>query len=280
MLPVELSVEGPFPGDSATTKHGMPEGGFYGACIKAMNNESENFQLTSVTGLTSVATTVWFRSGVPPETRRIARTKGPKTPLKPLSTLLYDVDATISAEPTEKFPRSERYRLAFKIVECGLFLSGTSWLADLKNRSKSIKRSRPDVEQTRRFLLDTHASKEDFKDDDFHQFAEHAFAIGVLLTEIGTGRLVHEIPQISKATGQGFSLYAPQTDPPSRPVLFDGAQINNILVVSMGDGYARSVKVCLESKQSWRRAAKHTAAVRAEVYQNVLADYYTDVYLP
>jgi len=134
---VELSVEGPFPGDSATTKHGMPEGGFYGACIKAMNNESENFQLTSVTGLTSVATTVWFRSGVPPETRRIARTKGPKTPLKPLSTLLYDVDATISAEPTEKFPRSERYRLAFKIVECGLFLSGTSWLQISKTEARA-----------------------------------------------------------------------------------------------------------------------------------------------
>ena len=143
-----------------------------------------------------------------------------------------------------------------------MFLSGTSWLASLK--SECIRRSRRDQDEARRFLLDIRASKIDFSDNEFRKFAQQAFTIRVLLVEIGTGRLVDKgrIPPRSKLQGQGFLLYKAQSDPPSYPLSFNGAQINQLLVVAMGDEYAGSVKVCLESKEGWKQAVHHTAEQR------------------
>jgi hypothetical protein len=67
--------------------------------------------------------------------------------LKPLASLLYELHTSRVGEPAEKFPRSKRIRLAFKIAECGLFLCDSSWLADLK--SENIKRSGKDQDHLR-----------------------------------------------------------------------------------------------------------------------------------
>lgn len=114
----------------------------------------------------------------------------------------------------------------------------------------------------------------------FRQFAEQAFAIGVLLLEIGSGRFVHDISRRSKTLGQGFYLYAVKSDPPSKPTSYSGVEIHRILTVSMGDDYANSVKVCLNSKESWKKVMKHKVEDRAKVYEEVLTDYYSEVYLP
>jgi hypothetical protein len=277
---LEIMVEGPLSPEIQPSQYSSNDGDFYQACIKALGTkESGAFQVASIAGAT------WFRSYVPPEGRRITCFKNGQNPfrndneLRPLSTLLYELNTSIANEPADKFPRSERIKLAFKIVECGLFLSGTSWFTDLK--SKLIQRSRRGIDYNRHFLLETSASKTDFDDSHFRDFAAHVFAIGILLTEIGTGRLVHDIPRRSKTLGQGLSLYAARTDPPSNPILLSGARIKQLLVeASMGDDYVNAVKVCLESKESWRQAANHTADVRSEVYKKVLAEYYLEVYLP
>ncbi|KAH7307945.1 hypothetical protein BKA65DRAFT_601806 [Rhexocercosporidium sp. MPI-PUGE-AT-0058] len=277
---LEIMVEGPLSPEIQPSQYSSNDGDFYQACIKALGTkESGAFQVASIAGAT------WFRSYVPPEERRITRFKNDQNPfrndneLRPLSTLLYELNTSIASEPADKFPRSERIKLAFKIVECGLFLSGTPWLTDLK--SKQIQRSRRGIDYNRHFLLETSALKTDFDDSHFRDFAAHVFAIGILLTEIGTGRLVHEIPRRSKTLGQGLSLYAAQTDPPSNPIMFSDARINELLVeATMGDDYANAVKVCLESKESWRQVAGHAAGVRSDVYKKVLAEYYLEVYLP
>jgi hypothetical protein len=276
---LEVFVEGPFCPDRDPKLYNAAGDGFYGACMKALDNDSETFQVSSV------AEATWFRSYVPPERRRKTWQKSPQNPfekedqLKPLVSLLYDLNTTRTGEPADKFRRSERIRLAFKIVECGLFLSGTSWLADLK--SVNIQRSARDQEQNRRFLLDTAASKADYDDDHFRQFVQHAFAIGVLLTEIGTGRLVAKVLPRSKTEGQCFSLYKTRTSPPSDPEELSGAQIFQLLAMAIGElGYAQPVKICLESKESWRQAINHTAEKRGEIYQGILAEYYLEVYSP
>jgi hypothetical protein len=192
--------------------------------------------------------------------------------------LLYELHTVRANEPADKFPRSERLRFAFKIAECGLFLCGTSWLADLK--SSNVRRSAKDLEQSRHFLLDTKASQADFNDDHFRQFAEHAFAIGVLLTEIGTGRLIARIPARPKHEGQGFVFHRAPTATSAEPEDKTGAEVYDMLRITMGDDYAKPVKICLESKESWRQAIRHTAAQREEIYQKMLVEYYSDVYSP
>ena len=270
---LEFLVEGPLNPTIDPSQYNSSDQDFYGACMKALAGESGNFQVQTIADAT------WFHSIVPPETRRITHKKTfDENELKPLSTLLYDLNTPIAAEPTDRFPRSERINLAFKIVECGLFLSGTSWLSGLKSRL--IQRSRRGIESERRFLLETSAPKAQFSDSDFRDFAKHAFAIGALLTEIGTGRLIHDIPPPSKTHGQGFSLFPARTGPRSDPIPFTGSRINDLLVVAMGDEYAKAVNVCLDSKESWKRARHHTAEGRADVYKKALADYYSEVFLP
>jgi hypothetical protein len=182
----------------------------------------------------------------------------------------------INDEPAEKFPRSERIRLAFKIVESGLFLSGTSWLTGLKiqNVQRSLR-----IIGDRRFVFETQATKKDFDDDDFRHFAQHAFDIGALLVEIGTGRRIEKVLPWSKALGQGLSLYKAGSNPPSDPEDFHAPAIFRLVSTAMGDEYAKPVQVCLASKKSWNQAIRQ-AQSRAEVYQKILSDYYLDVYLP
>lgn len=278
---LEVLVEGPFDPEKAPDQYENGVVDFYRACIEASSSEKQLFPIVGAPSAT------WFRACVPPINQRIISSTNPfiqnhqqLQQLKPLAKLLYKLDTNISGEPADKFPRSERIRLAFKILECGLFLSGTSWFSGLKSNSIQVQRSRVVLGEPRRFILQTQASKREYEDNDFRQFAEQAFTIGVLLVEIGTGRLVHQIPPCVKGLGQGFSLYAPQTNPPAKATLFSGAQIQNLLDVEMGSLFATSVKVCLQSRESWRRAVKHTAEERAEVYEGILADYYLEVYLP
>ncbi|KAH8590970.1 hypothetical protein B0O99DRAFT_691031 [Bisporella sp. PMI_857] len=303
---LEVTVKGPLSPDDSPAPHTtsaenvhevstnsktvyyLGEKGFLGAWIKAQTTKDGNFHIPgSKDGAASnMHSTTLFRFYVPDDTRRIIKTRSTgMDQLKPLRALLYDLNMIRrDAATSQVFPRSERIRLAFKIVECGLFLSGTSWLAEL--RSSCLQRSLPNIDSRRHFLLDTPAAAVDFSLDDFRRFVEHAFSIGILLTEIGTGRVVHEIPGRSKLLGQGLSLYAAGSNPPSNPGLLTGSQIHKLLVSTMGDDYASAVRACLDTRESWadidcwKNGVRHPIDRRTESYQKVLARYYSDVYLP
>lgn len=261
---IEISIEGPLIPEKCPS---ISEG-FFGACIKALSDEPEIFQVPDM------PEPVWFRSQVPHKTQRI--TSEPQ--LKPLASLLHQLDIPNLEEPLETFPRSERIRLAFKLAECGLFLLGTPWLSCLK--VDLIQRSVYNLDRRRRFLLATEVSKTEISDSEFKQFAQQAFAIGVLLLEIGCGRLVNEVPKRSKTEGQGFLLHGGRLEDSTPTTFVSGPRINEILVSAMGDDYANAVNVCLQSNESLKNAVKEAAPDRGKLYQGILADYYLGVFLP
>lgn len=263
---LEISIEGPL----ILEESPEPSDGFFGACIKALRDEPEMFQIP----IPDLPEPAWFRCRVPHKTHRI-----PSEPqLKPLSSLLHELDIPNLEEPLETFPRSERIRLAFKLAECGLFLLGTPWLSGL--RVDLIQRSVYNLDRHRRFLLATQVSEKEISDNEFRQFAQQAFAIGVLLVEIGCGRLVNEIPTRSKTEGQGFWLHGGRLGYSTPATFVNGPRINEILVSAMGNDYANAVKVCLQSNESLKNAVKEAAPDRRKLYQGILADYYLGVFLP
>ena len=73
-------------------------------------------------------------------------------------------------------------------------------------------------------------------------------------------------------------MYKARTSPPSDPEDKTRAEIFEMLVVALGDDHAKPIKICFESKESWRQAIKHTAEQRVEIYQRMLAEYYSKVY--
>jgi hypothetical protein len=69
---LELFVKGPFSPEQDPSLYRAGGEGFYGACLKALNNDSEIFNVTSM------AEATWFRSIVPPDTQRITRRRAIK----------------------------------------------------------------------------------------------------------------------------------------------------------------------------------------------------------
>ncbi|KAH7276264.1 hypothetical protein B0J15DRAFT_383808 [Fusarium solani] len=264
---IELSVEGPISPAGGSDLHWHTGGeAFYQACL-ALARMNLGHELLRVDG----AGAGGFRVYVPP---RCCRIDGP---LKPLASLLYDPWVDIDDEPVDGFPRSERLRFALKIAECGLLLSGTTWLVDL--RSSNI-RSALDSEHNRHFLLRTKAFQEVYNDSHFQQLASHVYAIGILLAELGIGRRIGQILRHSSTAEYTFHLYQSGTTPPPNPYEASEFTVLNTVRINMGDKYAEAVKICLESKESWRQVRGHTPEQRSEKYITILMEYYFEVYSP
>ncbi|KAH6653645.1 hypothetical protein BKA67DRAFT_518632 [Truncatella angustata] len=270
----ELLVEGPFSLDV------VAQSDFYQACLATMNQSQEFLRISEETDQNDLRR---FSARAPPMPCRIAKRVISRSlcedegPYKSLVSLLYDLDVLIESEPIDRFPRSERFRFAFKIAEYGLFLSGTSWFVDL--RSSNIRSAR-DSEYNRHFLLKTKAFEVGFNDSHFEQFATHAYTIGILLAEIGIGQHIGNILRHSNIMGYIFRLYqaginlsSSSSDVPE-PVVLRKLRIN------MGDKYTQVVKTCLESKESWRQAKGHPESERLKVYRKILAEYHSEVYSP
>jgi hypothetical protein len=168
--------------------------------------------------------------------------------MKPLATLLYDLDVPISQEPVDGFPRSQCIQLAFRIVEWGLLLSGTTWFSKLDSRV--VQRSKMGEDNWNQFFLETQASNNDFDSNDSKKLEQYIFAIGILILEIGTERLVSNI----RPRSTDFLIYKPGTDPKTEPFQVTEAEIHHRLTVSIGDRYASTVSQCLARKKSkcWR----------------------------
>lgn len=106
-----------------------------------------------------------------------------------------------SAESYERFPRHERLDLAYKVVECGLLLLGTSWLWNLS--SKNIQRISGQVHGGRlRYLHET----EDLTNEDLASVEPQTFNVGVLLTEIAIAQPVLHIRKHESTSGSELHL--------------------------------------------------------------------------
>ncbi|EXK77449.1 hypothetical protein FOQG_17846 [Fusarium oxysporum f. sp. raphani 54005] len=275
----ELSVEGPFrsEGDLAPEQYAGVAADFYQACL-ATARMSQSYELLKAS---SIANAKWFRLYKPPESRCIVEARSSQSfsqggHLRSLVSLLYDLRVAIDDEPSDRFPRSERLQFAFKLAECGLFLSGTSWLVDL---GSSNIRSARDSEHDRHFLLETTAFQEGYNDGHLGQFAAHVFAVGILLVEVGIGRHIGNISRRSNTEGYIFRFYQAGIDPaPNLPE--PESTVLEKLSFHMGDNYVKAVKTCLESRESWRQARELKADQLPDKYETMLTEYYTEVYLP
>lgn len=262
----ELLVEGPchpkggpYPGNFTNVASD-----FYGAC--------RGNCLLPVYGFADES---WFRAYVPQQSRRISVPQEEEQ-FKSLPSLLYDLRVAIDHEPLDRFSRSERLRVAFKLAECGLFLSGTTWLTHLQ--SSRIRCARDD-RHDRQFLLGTEAFRQSYNDSHYKEFATHVYAIGLLFAEIGIGRCIGVVRR-SRTTGYAFHVYSAGDSPPSNPQEVPESRVLEILRINMGCKYADVVKNCLESRESWREAKQLTPEGRSEGYTRLLREYYDAVYSP
>ncbi|EGU84881.1 hypothetical protein FOXB_04605 [Fusarium oxysporum f. sp. conglutinans Fo5176] len=257
----EFSVKGPlsFERDPPWTS-----ASFHGACLEALSSSGSQFFRVQSGGEEE-----WFGSTVPPACKQMFP-QGRVSQGEKLNTMLYHLHTPIASQPANKFYLPERIRFAFKVAECGFFLCGTSWLVDLRSRNiRSIR----DIDHNRHFLLKTEASRYGFEDAQYQRFAEHRFAIGVLLVEIGTGKSVERFSPSSEGAGYTFSLCQAGTTAVSNvgmdKVLSDLSEV-------MGVPYAESVKACLR-----HRARRQTSpAEPREAYREMLEEYYFNVYQP
>jgi hypothetical protein len=267
----EFNVEGPLP-LPPNPNHKTSES-FHGACLNArISSGRQFFRLQVETGPDSE----WFESSVPHPTMRIF-TNGSEDS-KELKKMLYDLRTSITQQPADIFPLSERIHFGFKVAECGFFLCGTSWLAELKSSNVASVR---DCNRNRRFLLETKASVSGpLADDNLRQFNSQAFAIGMLLVEVAIGRIMTRLTTADKKTGHMFQIEDPQN--PQRPKKTVSAdQAASMAALSMGKDFAGSVRACLYPTKTWARPPPLVADGRVEEgHQNALQEYYFKVYSP
>ena len=199
-----------------------------------------------------------------------------------LANLLQLIQNQTSIESYERFPRSERINLAFKVAECGLILLGTSWLSGLK--STNIKRlSRGDSFRERRFLLESRLPEV----EDIPAVEPQTFNIGVLLTEIATGQVVEEVQVIQTQRGVEYDLLmAYGRNRSSEKRYLSTAAVIGRVNQNMGFTYSKAVDFCLQQSidcrsREWKIINhRSTWDTRKEAYHGILTDYYSEVYLP
>ena len=272
--PLEILIEGPF--DLGEPLHieteSQPDRGFAEACYAALMNDTSEFRIPC-------------RSEVRRFRSRAESKISSSNPAdwKPLPKLLYCLDVPIAAEPALKFPRSQRIYLAYKLAQCGLLISGTSWLSKLGNQL--VKRTPRDRSDTYHFILELPTAKDSAAESIIRETPQHLFAIGVILFELGTGRLVNHTAFSRKANDiyPDVFIYEPGQDA-STASKYKSANWQSQLTVSMGDNYTNAVKFCLAKKRRncWRqvRDVDLPLQIRETAYREVLEDYYIEVLRP
>ena len=265
--PLEIVIEGPFDLEKQVEKSPMPlDRGFAEACYAALMNATAEFKIYCRAEVYS------FRSRVPLDTIIASSAND----LKPLADLLYKLDTMIKEEPGLYFPRSQRVRLAYKLIQCGLLISGTSWLSQLENGI--LKRTPKCQNGDYHFLLELSCDAEVSNEKTFAAISQHLFAVGVLLVELGLGQPMKsitwddggELPVFTTVTAGNDSLTSKQWQ--SR------------LIAYMGDDYTKATKYCLAQKTGgfWDTVNQPNTEpdVRERAYLGVLQEYYIKAYLP
>lgn len=124
-LPEELCIEGPL----LDLNQVRNPGSFIEAYKAILRNEE-------ATIIVEMEPKVYFPSRGPHDNEAIEQRNADNTlPLpKSLAEIIHTLDVPDPENNMESFTRTQRLALAFKIVECGLFLAGTSWLSNLRSR--------------------------------------------------------------------------------------------------------------------------------------------------
>ena len=102
-----------------------------------------------------------------------------------LTSLLTTLEKGTNLSNVEHFSRGAKLELAYKVIECGLFLIGTPWFSSIS--SKNIKRIRSVGQKRHKFILEVQTvDPHDLLSDDPGALAEttQLFRIGILLMEI------------------------------------------------------------------------------------------------
>jgi len=203
----------------------------------------------------------------PLEEERLAREGGHAVPLKQL----------LEAPYSDTFLLQDRIHLAYKIIECGALLTGTSWLSSLKTRHLVRSRSKAGFYYT----LDIHPPTTMISDDSLNT---HIMFIGKILIEIGTGMLFKDI--LCRGQEMMFVLEGLQTRAPYNRVstLYTAEEVRNILVRNnLGSWYTSAALHCfgLEIRRKCNQLMKSQGdEARMASKKKVLKDYFLNIYSP
>ncbi|KAL8691004.1 MAG: hypothetical protein Q9218_003680 [Villophora microphyllina] len=170
------------------------------------------------------------------------------------------------ASSRSHFGTEAKIRLAFNIVECGIFLLGTPWFSSLNIRN--LRRWNNYVNTSSSFILRIQTlDLKDLVSDDLGALAEttQLFRLGILLMEIALG--------------------APDTDSQSADLEHDPQKISKLPLVerAMGAQYCKATAFCLQYRTRpfpgpEKYEPKHYA--EWETYlAGFLRDYFSQVFL-
>ena len=189
----------------------------------------------------------------------------PETPNLAQTLYKWKVSSTTSSAQT--LPFTARIELAFKVVECALYLLGTPWLASLNSkrlRSMDIKEGR------RSLVLEVQTlDLEELFFDDPEALTEPSqlFRIGVLLVEIALSNPEHSAPTEIQEVGLRTS------------------KMLTLVQQSMGAQYCKATAFCLRD----RRSTSHFGLPEKYAYPEktgwqpylleLLEDYHAQVFL-
>ena len=193
----------------------------------------------------------------------------PETPIPApnLAQTLYKWKVSSSISSAQTLPFTARIELAFKVVECALYLLGTPWLASLN--SKRLRRM--DIKEGRRpFVLEVQTLDLEelcFEDPEALTEPSQLFRIGVLLVEIALSNPEHSAP----TEFQELDLRT--------------SKMLTLVQQSMGAQYCKATAFCLRD----RRSASDFGLPEKYVYPEktgwqpylleLLEDYHAQVFL-
>ena len=295
--PLEIVIEGPYELEKSQQKSVLSstkDRGFVEACYAALMNATAEFKVQCRAEQYS------FRSTVPSD-KMISFSAAE---LSPLTSLLYELDVNISEEPgasfqaftyradllTSKmstalsFPRTQRIKLAYKLIQCGLLISGTPWLSSLEN--KIVKRTPKRGNDDYHFILDLSREAEASDEGTLAAISQHLFAVGILLVELGLGRVVTRPTwaRNNRALYPDLMIGSPRNDAGSNESMMESWRWQRLLAKHMGDDFTLAAEYCLERKTDdcWYNVHRKDTepAVRDKAYLEILQGYYLGAYLP
>ncbi|KAN0098823.1 hypothetical protein V8E51_014486 [Hyaloscypha variabilis] len=282
--PIELIVEGPLSMRPRSEKEpGNIKDFLREACEKALKGQTLPFELPI-----GHSNKGGFRSSSPqPLDSMISSSQAGQTPqitgirLQPLQTLLYNLESLFFSPPLEEFPLSERYRLAFKIAECGLMLCGTSWFS--RFRIQHVIRSQKAVGMPRRYLLETAMEPGDVQNNDPKTLQPHIFSVGKLLVEIATGHIIQRVVEPEARREYDYKISEVGAMNPDDFIDRNAEEVFDEVKRAMDDKFAKAVEFCLQRFQPgshWLEVRELSGDKQQKAYHEILMEYYEVVYQP
>ncbi|KAL9038024.1 MAG: hypothetical protein Q9214_005447 [Letrouitia sp. 1 TL-2023] len=272
---LEIVIKGPYEQEKADSPDHR---GFEDACSAAFIKLTSQFRVQNPVQ----SSAVWsFRSHVPVEGEKIPFSDEERW--RPLTNLLYDPDVPIALERTLSFPRSQRIFLAHKFVQCGLLISGTSWLAKLED--KVVKRTPRGPNNAYRFLLELTSDASPLGGSG-GAISQHLFAVGILLLELGLGKVMklHDWRRENGRSYPTLKAYTPTGAEGGDGDIRTPDEWQLLLTITMGDDYTKATKYCLANKRTecWNQVNQRNLMPKQleQALKEALQEYYINAYLP